>query len=200
VAAEQEGGLAVVPYVRVFSERQRGPQYRCLWGKATAACAMEPGVSSAGAVGSSAPALELFVPGRVCLLGEHTDWAGGFRRFNPALCAGYTVVTGTNQGIHARVRKCKGFLRLSSTDNAGERQHAEIAMDLDTLLRTAREGGHFSYIAGVAYKVSRRAGGAGGRAGKQSWETGRGWKRADLCELFVQMLLDNVIDGIEIDN
>jgi galactokinase len=114
------------------------------------------GSSANAAAASESPALELFVPGRVCLLGEHTDWAGGFRRFNPALCAGYTVVTGTNQGIHARVRKCKGFLRLSSTDNAGARQHAEISMDLDTLLRAAREGGHFSYIAGVAYKVSRR--------------------------------------------
>jgi hypothetical protein len=42
-----------------------------------------------------------------------------------------------------------GFLRVSSTDNAGARQHAEIAMDLDSLLRTAREGGHSSYTAGA---------------------------------------------------
>jgi hypothetical protein len=27
--------------------------------------------------------LELFVPGRLCVLGEHSDWAGGFRRMNP---------------------------------------------------------------------------------------------------------------------
>ena len=27
--------------------------------------------------------VELFVPGRLCVIGEHSDWAGGFRRLNP---------------------------------------------------------------------------------------------------------------------
>ena len=25
---------------------------------------------------------EIFVPGRICLMGEHSDWAGSYRRFN----------------------------------------------------------------------------------------------------------------------
>jgi galactokinase len=25
---------------------------------------------------------EVFVPGRICLMGEHSDWAGSYRRFN----------------------------------------------------------------------------------------------------------------------
>ena len=26
--------------------------------------------------------MRLFVPGRICLFGEHSDWAGGYRRIN----------------------------------------------------------------------------------------------------------------------
>lgn len=47
--------------------------------------------------------VELFVPGRVCLFGEHSDWAGSFRRFNSALEKGFTIVCGTNHGLFARV-------------------------------------------------------------------------------------------------
>ena len=31
---------------------------------------------------------EVFVPGRVCLFGEHSDWAGGHRRINSAIVPG----------------------------------------------------------------------------------------------------------------
>lgn len=31
---------------------------------------------------------ELFVPGRVCLFGEHSDWAGSFTRFNADITPG----------------------------------------------------------------------------------------------------------------
>ena len=46
---------------------------------------------------------DLFVPGRVCLLGEHTDWAGGFRRddFAESIHPGQCLAYGTNVGIHA---------------------------------------------------------------------------------------------------
>jgi len=26
--------------------------------------------------------VKLFVPGRICLFGEHSNWAGGYRRIN----------------------------------------------------------------------------------------------------------------------
>ena len=32
--------------------------------------------------------MKLFVPGRICLFGEHTDWAGGYRRINAAVVLG----------------------------------------------------------------------------------------------------------------
>ena len=33
-------------------------------------------------------ALELFVPGRLCLFGEHTDWAGKYRTMNADIVPG----------------------------------------------------------------------------------------------------------------
>lgn len=47
---------------------------------------------------------EVFVPGRLCLFGEHSDWSGAFRRFNPEIAAGATLVLGTTQGLYATAR------------------------------------------------------------------------------------------------
>lgn len=61
--------------------------------------------------------LELFVPGRVCLFGEHTDWSGSFRRFNSKLKPGRNIVVGTNAGVFAKVSPHPDSLVLYSTDN-----------------------------------------------------------------------------------
>ena len=45
--------------------------------------------------------MKIFVPGRLCLFGEHSDWAGKYRLINPDLEKGYALIVGTNQGIHA---------------------------------------------------------------------------------------------------
>lgn len=98
--------------------------------------------------------MKLFVPGRVCLLGEHSDWAGGHRRTNHELEKGYTIVCGTNQGIYAEVDTHPSALVLSSITQQGEMVGLyEIPMDKDALLQEAQKGGFWSYIAGVAYQV-----------------------------------------------
>jgi len=98
--------------------------------------------------------LELFVPGRVCLLGEHSDWAGGYRRINADIEKGYALICGTNQGIYARVEPHPNALVLTATTPNGTRHGPyEIPMDLNTLLREAQEGGFWSYVAGVAYQI-----------------------------------------------
>ena len=47
--------------------------------------------------------MKIFVPGRICLLGEHSDWAGGYRRINANVEKGFTLITGTDQGMYAEV-------------------------------------------------------------------------------------------------
>ncbi len=36
--------------------------------------------------------MQIFVPGRICLFGEHSDWAGGYRRINGEIEKGYTLI------------------------------------------------------------------------------------------------------------
>ena len=94
---------------------------------------------------------ELFVPGRVCLFGEHSDWAGGHRRTNSTLAPGVVIITGTNQGMYARCRKSAGELVVRSTLTDGTvTETFRVPMELGRLQREAAAGGFFSYAAGVA--------------------------------------------------
>jgi len=98
--------------------------------------------------------VNIFVPGRICLFGEHSDWAGGFRRMNAALAKGVTIITGTNQGLHAEVKPHPTKLVFRATLEGGERVGPfEVPMEPEALLAAAEEGGFFSYIAGVAYQI-----------------------------------------------
>ena len=98
--------------------------------------------------------MNIFVPGRICLFGEHSDWAGGYRRLNADIEKGYTLITGTNQGIYAEVEPHPTSLILTSTMPDGEaRGPYEIPMELNALLEEAQKGGFWSYIAGVAYQI-----------------------------------------------
>ncbi|MEI8243286.1 MAG: sugar phosphate nucleotidyltransferase [bacterium] len=98
--------------------------------------------------------MRFFVPGRICLFGEHSDWAGGYRRVNAAIEPGIAIIAGTNQGIHAEVRPHPDRLILRTTLEDGTRPPPfEVAMDPARLLEAARAGGFYSYAAGVAYQV-----------------------------------------------
>jgi UTP-glucose-1-phosphate uridylyltransferase/mevalonate kinase len=98
--------------------------------------------------------MKLLVPGRICLFGEHSDWAGGYRRINIDIEKGYTLLTGTNQGIYAEVEAHPTHLVLSSTTEDGETIGPyEIPMEPKALLEEAQGGGYWSYTAGVAYQI-----------------------------------------------
>ncbi len=98
--------------------------------------------------------MEIFVPGRICLFGEHSDWAGGYRRINGEIEKGLTIITGTNQGLYARVKPHPSKLIMKSAPSEGMPGGSfEIPMDRDLLLEEAQKGGYFSYAAGVAYQV-----------------------------------------------
>ena len=101
--------------------------------------------------------IELFVPGRLCLFGEHSDWAGAYRTIDPSISVGHCIAVGTNQGISATVRPHSDKLMIISKLPSGKVLGPEvIEMDESNLLRTAKEGGFFSYCAGVAYYFQTR--------------------------------------------
>lgn len=93
----------------------------------------------------------LFVPGRLCLFGEHTDWAGHYRTMNAAIPTGAAIVTGIEQGIYAEVEKSSIFEVHSIADQiSGEWQDFSCRMDEQELKRIAKSGSFFCYCAGVA--------------------------------------------------
>lgn len=93
--------------------------------------------------------IEVFVPGRLCLFGEHSDWAGTNKSFNANIVPGMAIVTGTEQGIYATAKKSDRFKIYSSLEQyQGDRLDCE--MNPAKLRETARDGGFFSYVAGVA--------------------------------------------------
>ncbi|MDJ0618087.1 MAG: GHMP kinase [Calothrix sp. MO_192.B10] len=95
----------------------------------------------------------LFVPGRLCLFGEHSDWAGGYRFLNPLLHKGYTLITGTNQGLYARVKPHSNQFIFRTWLADGTEKVLTLPMAEQPLLAEAQTGGFFSYAAGVAYQL-----------------------------------------------
>ncbi len=98
--------------------------------------------------------MKIFVPGRICLFGEHSDWAGGYRRINSNIERGYALISGTNQGIYAEVEAHPTSLVMTSTTPEGEKIGPyEVPMNPKALLAEAEKGGYWSYMAGVAYQI-----------------------------------------------
>ncbi len=99
-------------------------------------------------------AMTIFVPGRICLLGEHSDWAGSYRRINSRVEKGLCVITGTNQGLYAEVAAHPTHLVMTADLGGPERLGPhKIPMEPEALLAEAQAGGPFSYVAGVAYQI-----------------------------------------------
>lgn len=94
---------------------------------------------------------ELFVPGRLCLFGEHTDWAGKYRTMNADIVPGASIVTGIEQGIYAEVEKSSIFEMYSEAPEIADVwQDFACRMNEQELKGVAKSGSFFSYCAGVA--------------------------------------------------
>ena len=92
---------------------------------------------------SDSQPLDLFVPGRLCLFGEHSDWSGAYRRMNVDIVPGKTIVTGTNQGLYATVARHESKLVYERVKPNGERVGFECPMEETELLRLARVRGGY---------------------------------------------------------
>lgn len=115
-------------------------------------------------MGEDAATIEIFVPGRICLFGEHSDWSGGYRRFNSEIVEGCALVCGTDQGLHARARKLTAESE-SRTLCYQASDGTSCSLDLDDVgeLRVmARSPSPFAYIAGCLLELGKhfRVGGA----------------------------------------
>ena len=95
--------------------------------------------------------VKLFVPGRLCLFGEHTDWAGHYRTMNADIVPGASIVTGIEQGIYAEVEKSPIFEMYSDAPEIADVWNDfSCKMNEAELKGVAKSGTFFSYCAGVA--------------------------------------------------
>ncbi len=98
--------------------------------------------------------VELFVPGRICLFGEHSDWAAQFGRHK-----GFCLVIGTDQGISAETRPAENFSIHTLVPDAlgrpsGRTRHMSCRFDEESLQAAAKDKDEFfRYCAGVAYEM-----------------------------------------------
>ena len=90
--------------------------------------------------------IELFVPGRLCIMGEHSDWAGKYRNINNKIEKGYAIVTGIEEGIYATAKISDKFI----IRNLEKDIDFECDMDYESLKKVAESGEYWSYAAGVA--------------------------------------------------
>ena len=95
--------------------------------------------------------IKLFVPGRLCLFGEHTDWAGHYRTMNADILPGASIVTGIEQGIYAEVEKSPIFeLHSDAPEISNVWNDFSCRMNEAELKTVAKSGSFFCYSAGVA--------------------------------------------------
>ncbi len=93
--------------------------------------------------------INLFVPGRLCLFGEHSDWAGTSRTMNADIIPGCAIVTGIEQGIYATAEKSDIF-QVTGIREICPEEAFECPMKVGLLREEAGKGGFYSYVAGVA--------------------------------------------------
>lgn len=64
--------------------------------------------------------IKLFASGRLCLFGEHSDWAGQNRAMNASVEPGRATVTGIEQGIFAEAYRSDKSVLLDKVSGIGE--------------------------------------------------------------------------------
>ena len=93
--------------------------------------------------------IDEFVPGRLCILGEHTDWIGGsYRHLNRRIAKGYALVCTTSEGLYAKCSTYKpGFARYSYTSSSGSVEEFICELNLESLRQIGKSGNFFAYVA-----------------------------------------------------
>ncbi len=93
--------------------------------------------------------IRIFSSGRLCLFGEHSDWAGQNRSMNANVEPGRAIVTGIEQGIFAEAYRSEKFVLIDKVSGSDDNSFS-CEMSREKLKETARRGGFYSYVCGVA--------------------------------------------------
>ena len=96
--------------------------------------------------------IEVFVPGRLCIVGEHSDWAAKYKSVNKNINKGYAIVTGIEEGIYAKATTSNKLI----VKNLITKNSFECDMNYSKLKEFAKDGGYWSYVAGVSACIKKK--------------------------------------------
>ena len=89
---------------------------------------------------------ELFVPGRLCLFGEHSDWASLYRKENKKIKSGLAIAVCLDKGIRATAEKEDNILFLCEN-----KKELKISMNEKELLERIKTDKYYAYVCSTAY-------------------------------------------------
>ena len=100
--------------------------------------------------------IDLFVPGRLCLFGEHSDWAGEYRKTDLSVKTGRCIIAGTDQGIYGTAEPAATGFHISQILPDGSLGPEHSYPSEPELLREIAASSVFdSYAAGTAYVLMK---------------------------------------------
>lgn len=100
--------------------------------------------------------IEIFMPGRLCIFGEHSDWASSYQNKNNNIKDGSVIVTGIEQGIFARVSKVENNIILITKLDEDNIYKKIIKLDNNELYKEISKNGFFSYALATTLYISKR--------------------------------------------
>jgi len=94
--------------------------------------------------------INLFVPGRICLVGELSDWTVEYKNQNREILPGSSIATAIDKGIYATIKKYNK-LRFSMDNKI-----FECEMEEEELEKVATSDDFHSYICGMCLHMLRK--------------------------------------------
>lgn len=93
--------------------------------------------------------MEIFVGGRLCLFGEHSDWSSSYALQNPDIKSGKALVVGLEQGINALVKLSDKFIFRQNKKYIKSEEDLIVEPNKKELLKLAKSKTFYSYVAAV---------------------------------------------------
>ncbi len=94
---------------------------------------------------------DLFVPGRLCIFGEHSDWVSQYSSENNNIPMGQAIVALLDKGIYASVKHNKrNIFSLKENDSK-----FSVMMNLENIKEEIDKNNYYSYVASTLYFLKK---------------------------------------------
>ncbi len=87
---------------------------------------------------------KIYVPGRLCIFGEHSDWASDYINKNSKIKDGHAIVACINKGIYANIKKISNEFILKDKDNV-----FKTDLDINNINNEIKKNPYYLFVATV---------------------------------------------------